>query len=279
MSMTPIKGCMHVHSNFCDGKNTMAEMAEAALAAGVRYLGFSGHAHTPCPYDEDVCMNEQDLKSYRMQLDLLQNEYECRMDIVAGIEWDACSDGEIPAWVDYWIGSVHNLYDEKTGEYYSIDWNEDELRRCIRNMFGGDAMAMVHHYYEKVAEMAARKPDILGHIDLITKLNGINNFFDASSSEYQEAAKKALRAIDPDKTLLEINTGAVARGYRDRPYPAPFLLREWNRMGGKVIITSDAHTAEDIVFGYDMAADAARAAGFQSCVLMGWHGWVDCPLY
>lgn len=278
MSLTPIKGCMHVHSNFCDGKNTMAEMAEAALAAGVRYLGFSGHAHTPCPYDEDICMNEEQLRKYRLQLDLLQNEYECRMDIMAGIEWDACSDGQRPGWIDYWIGSVHNLYDEKTGEYYCVDWNEDELRRCIDKMFGGDAMAMVRHYYEQVAKVAAEKPDILGHIDLITKLNGRNKFFDEASREYQDAAKMALRAIDPQKTLLEINTGAVARGYRERPYPAPFLLREWNRIGGKVIITSDAHNAKDIVFGYDMAAQAAMAAGFQSSVLMGWHGWVDCQL-
>lgn len=278
MSLSPILCCMHVHSEFCDGKNTMAEMAEAALAAGVRYLGFSGHAQTHCPYDEDVCMNEQKLKSYRLQLDLLQNEYECRMDVLSGIEWDACSVGEIPGWIDYWIGSVHNLHDEKTGEYYSIDWNEDELRRCIREMFGGDAMAMVHHYYEKVAEMAAKKPDILGHIDLITKLNGINNFFDESSREYQEAARKALRAIDPSKTLLEVNTGAMARGYRPRPYPAPFLLRDWCRMGGKIIITSDAHEAKDIVYGYDVAVRAARDAGFQNSILMGWHGWVDCPL-
>ena len=278
MSLSPIKGCMHVHSDLCDGKNTMAEMAEAALAAGVRYLGFSGHAHTPAPSDEGICMSEEALRKYRLQLDLLQNEYECRMDIMAGLEWDACSDGERPSWLDYWIGSVHNLYDEETGKYYCVDWNENELRRCIREMFGGDAMAMVRHYYEQVAKVAQEKPDILGHIDLITKLNGINNFFDTSSREYQDAAKMALRAVDPDKTLLEINTGAIARGYRDRPYPAPFLLREWNRMGGKVIITSDAHSAKDIVFGYDLAVDAARAAGFDSCVLMGWHGWVDCPL-
>ena len=278
MSMTPIMGCMHVHSNFCDGKNTMAEMAEAALAAGVRYLGFSGHAHTLCPYDEDVCMTEEKLRGYRLQLDLLQNEYECRLDIMAGIEWDACSDGERPNWIDYWIGSVHNLHDEKTGEYYSIDWTEEELRRCIDNMFGGDGMAMVKYYYEQVEAMAAQKPDILGHIDLITKLNGWNKFFDASCSEYQEAAKKALRAIDPSTTLLEVNTGAMARGYLDRPYPAPFLLREWNRMGGKIIITSDAHSADQIVYGYDKAIQAARSAGFRESVLMGWHGWIDCAL-
>ena len=131
-------------------------------------------------------------------------------------------------------------------------------------------------------EVAEFRNSLMGlyksHIDLITKLNGRNKFFDEASREYQDAAKMALRAIDPQKTLLEINTGAVARGYRERPYPAPFLLREWNRIGGKVIITSDAHNAKDIVFGYDMAAQAAMAAGFQSSVLMGWHGWVDCQL-
>ena len=64
MKLTPYHGSVHTHSTFCDGKNTMAEMAAAAYAAGVKPYGFSGHIHTPAPADEGVCMTT-DLTAYR----------------------------------------------------------------------------------------------------------------------------------------------------------------------------------------------------------------------
>ncbi len=60
---------------------------------------------------------------------------------------------------------------------------------------------------------------------------------------YRAAALEALHAADPDATLLEINTGGVARGYRAAPYPALFLLREWRSMGGRSS-SSDAHSKD-----------------------------------
>ncbi len=116
--------------------------------------------------------------------------------------------------------------------------------------------------------MAARKPTILGHIDLITKFNGSGAFFDEAAPRYRTAALDALHAADPRETLLEINTGAMSRGYRKTPYPALFLLREWRDLGGRIILTADAHRAGDIVYGYAQAAELARAAGFSRSTLL-----------
>jgi histidinol-phosphatase (PHP family) len=87
---------------------------------------------------------------------------------------------------------------------------------------------------------------------------------------------EALHAADPASTLLELNTGAVARGYRKTPYPARFLLEEWRRMGGQIILTADAHTAEGIVFGYRDAAAWAMGAGYRESVVLTGHGPVGC---
>ena len=92
------------------------------------------------------------------------------------------------------------------------------------------------------------------------------------------AALEALHHTDPDATLLEVNTGAISRGYRDTPYPAVFLLREWRGMGGQIILTADAHSPETVVYGYGQAAELARAAGFRECVLLTGRGWEPCPL-
>ncbi len=88
----------------------------------------------------------------------------------------------------------------------------------------------------------------------------------------------ALRAADPAATLLEINTGAMSRGYRRAPYPALFLLEEWRSMGGRIILTADAHSAGAVVYGYDRAAELAQRAGFDCSVVLLRKGAKECPL-
>ena len=49
-------------------------------------------------------------------------------------------------------------------------------------------------------------------------------------------------------------------------------------MGGHVIITSDAHAASGILFGYQEAIDLAKAVGFTHSVLLTSNGTLECPL-
>ena len=277
MSLTPECGSVHTHSVLCDGRGTLAEMAAAAFGAGVRYFGASGHSHTEIPHDAGNVL-PADPAEYRAQVLALRAEYAGRMEILLGIEQDSQSPQPVPDWADYWIGSVHNLYDPRTGKYHGLDWDRERLAACRDGMFGGDALAMTEGYYAGVAAMAERGPTILGHMDLVTKLNRGNAFFDEEDPRYRAAALEALRHADPDRTLLEINTGAVARGYRDTPYPALFLLEEWRAMGGQVILTADAHSPETVIFGYRQAAALARAAGYRESVLLTGRGWEPCPL-
>ena len=277
MALTPYQCSVHTHSTFCDGKNTMAEMAAAACAAGVKHYGFSGHVHSPAPADVGVCM-DRDLTAYRTEAERLRQAYAGRMEILPGIEWDLCSDMPVPDWAWYWIGSVHNLYDDRTGQYYTVDWRPEMLMACRDEVFGGDMYALVEGYFAAVARVAEEKPDILGHIDLITKLNGDGCLFDEADCRYRAAVLAALHAADPTATLLEINTGAVSRGYRKTPYPAPFLLEEWRRMGGQVIVTADTHSARTILYGYRDAIELAKSAGYRESVLLTGDGWVSCSL-
>ena len=277
MSFAPEQCSVHTHSDLCDGRDSLEAMAAAAFAAGVRYFGASGHSHTPVPHDAGGVLPE-DLTNYRTRLKRLREVYRGRMEVLLGIEQDSCSPQPVPDWADYWIGSVHNLYDPKTGKYHGIDWDRERLIACRDQMFGGDMLALTEGYYRDVAAMADRRPAILGHIDLVTKLNRGNALFDEDDPRCRTAALEALHHTDPDATLLEVNTGAISRGYRDTPYPAVFLLREWRGMGGQIILTADAHSPETVVYGYGQAAELARAAGFRECVLLTGKGWKPCPL-
>ena len=266
---------VHTHSAMCDGKNTLAEMAAAAFAAGAVSFGASGHSHTPIPEDEG-CVLPADMSAYRAEVLRLREAYRGRMDVLLGIELDNCADVTAEGF-DYWIGSVHWL-PGPDGRWHTVDWDAETLAACCVTVFDGDGLAMAERYYGEVRRMAVRRPAILGHIDLITKFNERTPLFDETSSRYRTAALEALHAADPTVTLLEINTGAMSRGYRRTPYPALFLLEEWRRMGGGIILTADAHSASAIVYGYTQAAELARAAGFTRSVVLAAGGAAERSL-
>ena len=266
---------VHTHSVMCDGKNTLAEMAAAACDAGAASFGASGHSHTPIPEDEGGVL-PADMTAYRAEVLRLREEYAGRMDVLLGIELDNRADVTAEGF-DYWIGSVHRLRGPD-GVDCTVDWDAETLGRCLREAFHGDSGEMAARYYEEVRQMAARKPDILGHIDLITKFNEDGSFFDEAGPGYRAAALEALHAAGPKETLLEINTGAMSRGYRSVPYPALFLLREWRDMGGRIILTADAHSAAAVVYGYAQAAALAQAAGFDRSTLLTRRGREERPL-
>lgn len=191
---------------------------------------------------------------YREQVLRLREEYAGRMEVLLGIEQDSRSAQPVPDWADYWIGSVHNLYDPKTGKYHGIDWDRERLIACRDQMFGGDMLALTEGYYRDVAAMADRRPAILGHIDLVTKLNRGNALFDEDDPRCRTAALEALHHTDPDATLLEVNTGrhlpgipghalsggvpsagVAGHGRTDHPHrrrPQPGNGRVWLRPGG-----------------------------------------------
>ena len=160
-----------------------------------------------------------------------------------------------------------------TGKYYEIDFRPQDLHDCIYDDFDGDPLAAVEAYFAEVEKVAAMKPDILAHIDLIKKLNAEGEFFEEESPRYKAAALKALNAAKENGCLLEVNTGGVYRGYRKDFYPGPWLLTEWHKMGGKVIITSDAHDTASLTFGFDEAAEAVKAAGFSSVEVLTVNGF------
>ena len=272
--MTPFVCSVHTHATCCDGKNTLEEMAAAAYAAGVQYYGVSCHSHTPIDLDMGYVL-PADMTDYRQSVLALRAEYAGRMEILLGLEWDSQSD-ITPEGFDYWIGSAH--YQRQGGKAYAADWGEEAFTACRDEAFHGDALAVTEGYFREVRRVAAMKPTILGHMDLITKLNAGNRFFDETSPRYEKAALEALHAADPKATLLEINTGGMARGYRDAPYPALFLLREWRAMGGRIILTSDSHSADTILYGYGDAINLAKAAGFEKSTLLTMGGQVECPL-
>ena len=122
---------------------------------------------------------------------------------------------------------------------------------------------MAEDYFRSVAGIGRLRPHVIGHFDLIAKCNQDGCLFDESSPRYLAAAKAAVDALLPLEIPFEINTGAIARGYRDIAYPAPEILSYIAKKGGKVLLTSDAHSPEHLCYRFDIAEKYALDAGIQ----------------
>ena len=270
-----LKSSVHVHTKLCDGKNTPEELAVTAWRAGLQTLGFTGHSYTPC--DLEYCMTQSRTALYKAQIAKLKERYAGKLDILCGLEWDLESTDD-PADYDYWIGSTHYVQGPKTGKYYEIDWRESDLAACIADDFDGDGLAVVEAYFANVAKVAEKKPTILGHFDLIKKINGSGKFFDEQAPRYHAAAEAALMAAARNRCVLEVNTSAVFRGFRQDFFPSDAILKDWLALSGNVVITADAHKREALTFGFEEASAQRKALCYTNGQVLGRDGFTPCVL-
>lgn len=271
---TPILSNLHTHSTFCDGKHTPREVVLSAIDMGMETVGFSGHA--PLYLGTDFSMSQKRLVSYREEIMSLKGEFADRIRILLGIEQDYFSD-PITKPYDYIIGSVH--YVGIDGEYCAVDLSADTLKDFVSRRCGGDWIRFAQEYYKLVADVERKTQcDIVGHFDLLTKFNEGGALFDETDPAYRKAALEALDVLLEKKVIFEINTGAISRGYRRTPYPAPFLLRYIAMNGGEVTLTADAHSKENLLYGFDLARQYAHSCGVSSLLTMTREGWRRIPI-
>ena len=126
-----LQGCLHNHSVYSDGKNTLLEMAEACRNLGLHYFGIADHsqyaAYAGGLKEEDVYRQHEEID----HLNLLWSDFT----ILKGIEADILPDGSLDyndhilSQFDYVVASVHaNLT-------MDLDKAMDRLIRAIENPY------------------------------------------------------------------------------------------------------------------------------------------------
>ena len=258
-----IRSNFHTHSVFCDGKDTPSDMAARASSLGFFALGFSGHREPPF---SDCGMTKEHETAYRREIAALKEQYAGNMEIYCGVEQDYYAGRRDDAY-DYAIGSVHWI--EKDGEYLCVDWSRDHTRRHIETHYHGDAVAYARDYYALAAQVKdITGCDVIGHFDLLTKFDEAGALFSGGDPRYRAAAMQAVDALASPGTVFEINTGAMAKGYRQTPYPALWILKELHARRCAVMINSDCHDKAKLTCGFDLAESLAKAAGFSGHVVI-----------
>ena len=253
-----MRGDFHTHSTLDDGKSSLEEMAAAARAAGLTHFGFSGHSY--CPLEEDYCIHREKIPEYLARARALQVQYAGEMEVFVGLELDLL--GERPEGLDYAIGSVHSICGGD-GRYFAVDESPETARKCVEELFGGDWYRYTDAYYDQVALLPERTGcDWIGLFDLVTKFNERAPAFDEESPRYLRRALEVMEHLVRSGTAFEVNTGAMARGYRTAPYPEKKLLRALREFGGEIILNSDSHHTSHLCHGFPEAVELVRAAGF-----------------
>ena len=238
----------HLHTTFCDGKNTPEEMLLEAIRLKCPEIGFS--VHSPFDFKSDWAIRKERIGEYISTLKDLRERYEDQIKVYIGIEQDYFSPQ--PDWTpDYIIGAVHYIL--KDGNYLALDLSADEMKENIDKYYGGDVYAYCEDYYSLLCDVVNKtKCNIVAHFDLITKFNEKMPLIDEEHPRYKSAVNKAISALKDSGAYFEVNVGAITRGYRTKAYPSEYIMEQLMSNGKPFVLSSDTHCT----FTLDMHLDA-----------------------
>lgn len=129
VTLQEMKGILHCHTTYSDGKSTLDEMAEGAVAAGALYLGISDHSQS-VRYAGGL--SEEDLARQGKEIDKW-NSKSRDLRILKGAEVDIMPDGTL----DYPDRVLERLEFVVASVHTNFNMSEDEMTarvvKALRN--------------------------------------------------------------------------------------------------------------------------------------------------
>lgn len=273
------KSTFHSHSRFDDGNEELEAYIISALEKGFKVFGFSAHA--PVLFESYWNMKQECFEEYIETVDALKEKYRDSIEIYTGLETDfypGCTDWRVKNGIDYTIGAIHFIKNEKTGVYMPLDGSREEFEETLKNGFDNDIQALVEAYYGQIREMLLKMPpNIIAHLDVIKKNNN-GNYFNEDDDYYRNEVLKTLDVISLTNTIVEVNTGGIARGYMDEPYPSKWILEACLDMDIPIMVNSDSHHPDNIDFYYEEAYKLLKGIGFNHQRILFGNVWRNVSL-
>jgi histidinol-phosphatase (PHP family) len=243
---------LHNHTTRCNhAEGTIDEYIERAIELGIDIYGFSEHA--PMDFDEKYRLPFCDIQAYVDDVLTAKEKYKDQIKILLGYEVDwlpgHMEKEVLNAEVDYLIGSVHFL------DKWSFDNPE-----FLAGWESRDIDEIWQAYFEATEAMAiSGKFDIVGHLDLIKVFKYLPR------QDVRILAKDALKAIKRSNMVLELNAAGLRKPIGEI-YPSKTLLEEAFSLDIPITFASDAHSVEQVGFGYEEAAALAKEVGYTKAV-------------
>ncbi len=250
----------HSHTQFCDGRATMEEMALAALEAGMAHWGFS--PHSPIPFDSPCNMAASDVDAYLAEVKRLRETLGDRINLYAAMEVDYISSEWGPAHpffhslpLDYTIGSVHFVPGPEG--YVDVDGSFDSFSRKMARYFDNDIRHVVETFYaQSMAMVEAGGFDVIGHLDKIGHNASLFRVGIEDEPWYKALVDSLIDLVIEKGLVVEINTKAYEAA--GRFFPARRYLRRLIDAGVTLLVNSDAHYPDRVNLGRDAAFKMLR---------------------
>ncbi|MCL5112835.1 MAG: DNA polymerase/3'-5' exonuclease PolX [Candidatus Marsarchaeota archaeon] len=215
-----LHGDLHTHTKETDGNASLDEMAEAAIAHGLKYIATTNHTKSARIAHG---MDDAHFNSFFRKVDELNEKLEGRLTILKGAEIDILKDGSLDLekktiqQMDCAIASVHSNFNMG---------REEMTRRVIKAIESGYIHILGHPTgreimerepyeidLEKVAEAAERS-------NVILEINSQPSRLDLNDTNIMLVSKyKVMFAIDSDShstndyDFLKYGIGTARRGW------------------------------------------------------------------
>jgi DNA polymerase (family 10) len=111
ITMDDIRGDLQMHSTWSDGANTIAELAETALARGLEYILVTDHSQS---LGIAGGLSADDLRRQRAEINAVNERLAGKLRVLAGVEVEIKADGsldypdEILAELDLVVAALHS---------------------------------------------------------------------------------------------------------------------------------------------------------------------------
>ena len=243
---------LHNHTYLCNhATGSMEEYVLKAIELEIDQFGFSDHA--PMKYDPKYRMTLEQKEIYEKEVLRLREKYSDKIKILLAYEVDFLNgymeESILKSDVDYLMGSVHFIdnwgFDnpEFIGEYKNKDINK-----------------IWQDYFDAITQMAKS-----GLFDIVSHLDLIKVFKFLPDKDIKTIAKDTIRQIKRSDMCVEINPAGLRKPISE-PYPSKELLELCIENGIPITFGSDAHSVDQIGFGYDESVRLAKEVGYSSCV-------------
>ncbi len=194
LAMEDVKGLVHSHSTWSDGKAELAEMARAARARGFTWMTVTEHSQT-ASYAGGL--KPDDLKRQWEEIDRLNEELR-PFRLLKGIESDILRDGaldypeEILEQFEVVVGSIHNRYGLDEAETTA------RLLRALQNPWISILGHTTGRLIQRRPPVAVRMDEVLSaaaEYGVTVEINGSPHRLDLSADHAALALKKGVKLV------------------------------------------------------------------------------------
>lgn len=275
---------LHQHSIFSDGKDAPEEYIKHAISIGFKAIGFS--EHSPLPFDNPFSLKKENVNKYISQTEQLKVKYQDKIDIYRALEMDFITgmSENFNYWrnqckVDYLIGSVHLVKPLGHDKLWFTDGPDYKTYdKGVEKYFGGDIRKAVKAFFEQTNTMIESQDfEIIGHFDKI-KMHNRNRFFTEDEKWYMDLIDETVSLIREKGLIAEVNTRGLYKKRSDSLFPDGYALKRLRESRIPIIISSDAHKANEVNELFADTTQYLADSGFKELMYFNKGVWETRPL-